>query len=147
MDNLLKGEFENRLRDAENRLKQKRLREARSQVQQAITLLSRALERSDYLTQIAEDNFDETVAPDVREKIDAVASRTRAELARETMERPRDESSSLEMLKEKYTVQLVRFGRKSAEVVDWKFPAAGEDEEFRLRTDLTSALQKIQKSF
>lgn len=143
----LNNPFQERSRDAAKRMNDGRVREARNQVQQANTVLTKVLERSSYLSEIADEKYYQTVPAEARKKIDDVAARTRAELARETMLRPRTEGKNLiDALKEKYGVQLTRFGRKAVDVTGWEFPPAKEDEEFRLRTDLTGALSKIVDS-
>ncbi len=144
----LRGGFDDRLREAANRMEEGKPREAQRELRQAHAAVQKIASRAALLGEASDQVFYQIVAPAVRQRIDDLAAKTRAELARETMQRPRDNGKNLlDQLKEKYGVQLVRFGKKSAEVADWQFPAAGEDEEFRLRTDLTGALKKLSEAF
>jgi hypothetical protein len=147
--NLREG-FKDRLTDATQRLDQMKLADLQSSLKQAREIGSRVTARAPFLTDAVDQVFYQKVSPEARKEIDELALKTRAKLAAETMERPRVDGgnkSLTALLQEKYGVQIMRFGKKSSEVADFNFPASGEDQEFRLRTDLTSALTKISETY
>lgn len=149
VDKNLREGFHDRLTDAAQRLDQKKLNDLLASFKQAREIGGRVVARATLLGEAVDQTFYTKLAPEARQEIDALAQKLRATWARETLERPRTEAQGktlTALLQEKYGVQLVRFGKKAVEVADCNFPAASEDEEFRLRTDLTSALTKISRA-
>lgn len=150
LDRSLNDTFSDRVKDATKRLEQGRIREVQPALKQAREIGQRVLDRAPFLIEAADQVFYQTVTPEVRKTIDDIATKTRATLAKDTMEKPRADSSDKSLtalLQEKYATQLMRFGKKSTDVPDFNFPPKGEDQEFRLRTDLTGALTKIAEGY
>jgi hypothetical protein len=88
----------------------------------------------------ADETFYAALPKDARERIDAAAARTRGETARLALTRGRDgKPSFLDQVREKYTLRLMRFGSKAAEVESLAPEAFTDDPELRRRTDLASA--------
>lgn len=139
-----------RLQEAGNAMNQGKTAETQSKLKQTREVAQRVLDRAAFLTEAADQVFYQTLSPELRKTIDDLATGTRAKLARDTMAQPRaasDGKSLTTLLQDKYTTQLVRFGKKSAEVANFEFPIVAEDQEFRMRTDLTTALTKISESY
>jgi hypothetical protein len=96
----------------------------------------------------ADETFYTALPQDARERIDAAAARTRGETARLALTRGRDgKPSFLDQVREKYTLRLMRFGSKAAEVESLAPEAFTDDPELRRRTDLASALDKIRETW
>ena len=139
-----------RLQEAAKALESGKVREAQAKLKQAREVAQRVMDRAPFLTEAADQIFYQSLTPEARKTLDDLSTKTRATLARDTMSQPRaghDQKSLTTLLQEKYGTQLVRFGKKSSEVANFTFPNVGEDEEFRQRTDLTSALTKISETY
>ena len=95
-----------------------------------------------------DDTFYRGLPEAARQKIDAAAGRTRAEMARLVLTRPAgDRPSFVDQVKEKYTLRTMRFGTRAAEVDSLAPEAFTDDPVLRRRTDLAEALAKIKETW
>lgn len=142
--------FSDRLQDAEKRTGESKFPEVSSQLKLAREAGQKVMDRSPFLIEAADKVFYDSAPQDVKKSMDDLSAKTRATLARDTMERQRPDLGNktlTELLREKYGLQIVRFGKKSTEAPDYNFPEDGKENEFRLLTNVTSALTKISESY
>ncbi len=106
------------------------------------------------LAEEADEAYYETLSPETRERIDALAGKTRAELTRLLLTRPDGEGRSLlDRLAEQYEVRMVRFGARPASVTVEDYLAADSASEATTAptsrpveeqsTDLAAALESL----
>ncbi len=119
---------------------------ARGGARDAALLLSQGLEQAGPFVEAVDLKFYSSLPEEARRKIDAAASRTRAEIATKILTRKQGEQPSLvDQIASKYTLRYMRFGKKAAESDRVDGPEG--DEKFRSRTDLTGALQRIRETY
>lgn len=142
--------FGARIKDATKRLEAGKVWETQTQLKLARDIAQKVMDRADSLKATVDEIFYQSVSADTRAKIDELANKSRAALARDTMERTRndaDDKSLMALLQEKFGTTLIRFGKASAETPDFEFPAQSKDDGFRMRTDLNGALTKIAEQY
>ncbi len=123
-------------------------RQLRRGFSDAATAMEEGLAGASPLALAVDETFYQGLPAEAREKIDAATGRTRAEMARQALTRAGNgKASFLDQVKEKYTLQLMRFGSKAAEVESMTPESFTEDAALRRRSDLTGALEKIRETW
>lgn len=138
--------FRESLKEFRNGLSRVDARQVRSGARDAALYLQRGMELAAPYLEAVEQKFYDSLPTDARKQIDAVAARPRAEIAQQILTRQLGDSKSLvDQIAEKYTLRHMRFGKKAAETDRVDGPQG--DEDFRSRTDMTGALQRIRESY
>lgn len=139
-------DFRENLKDFRNGLARVDARQVRAGSREAAMNLIRGMELAGPYIDAVDQKFYDSLPENARQKIDAAASLTRAELAQKILARKQGDAPSLvDQIAEKYTLRHMRFGKKAAESDRVDGPQG--DELFRSRTDLTTALDRIRESY
>lgn len=139
-------DYRESLKDLKNGMARVDARQIRSAAREAAMQLNQGAELAGPYADAVDQKFYSALPEDARKRIDAVASLTRAELAQKLLTRKSGDTPSLvDQIAGKYTLRHMRFGKKVAESDRVDGPAG--DENFRSRTDLTAALDRIKESY
>ncbi len=135
------------LRAAADRLKENRIPPVRERVEKTVEGLRQAVEAVQSVILAADEATLKTISEPDRQAIEKAAFIPRAQIAHDALTRAHGGSKPfLDQLKDKYDIKLVRFGKTPAPVTSPDFPAGGAAPEFRMRTDVTRALDEaLQK--
>lgn len=137
------------MREAQNQWAAGRLDPVRDQLKRAVELARRGVEAMPGLSSLADTALVATLDDSGRKALDEAALIPRARLAREVMTRqdPSTGTSLLELLRARYDVTVLRFGRDTVEEQDLSSTTTSSsssdvstDGGFRMRTDLSGAL-------
>ena len=140
------SDFRERLKDFRNGLSRNDERQIRSGARDAALQLQRGAEIAGPYSDAVDQKFYDALPEDARKKIDAAASRTRAELAQKILTRKQgDRASLVDQIADKYTLRHMRFGKKPAE--SDRVDGPDGDAAFRSRTDFTAALDRIKETY
>ncbi len=134
-------------RAAQQALAQKQAPRVRDALGRATEIVQRAVESMPALQLAVDEAVLRQLDAPSRTKVDDAALVSRATVAREALTRPTGDGQRalIDQLRETYDVTVLRFGRTAAEVPQPDFAAEGTDDDFRLRTDVTGALEEATK--
>lgn len=139
-------DYRDALEDLRNGLARVDVRQIRTAARAAATELTQGAELAGPYAEAVDAKFYSELPRDAQAKIDAAAGTPRAEIAQRILTRPQGtEPSLVDQIAAKYTLRHMRFGKKAAESDRVDGPAG--DDNFRSRTDLTAALDRIKESY
>ena len=144
-----RDELPTAVREAQNQLAAGRLDPVRDQLKRAVELARQGVEAMPGLSSLADTALVATLDDSGRKALDEAALIPRARLAREVLTRQDSSTgtSLLELLRARYDVTVLRFGRDTVEEQDLSSSTTSSsssdgstDGGFRMRTDLSGAL-------